>query len=157
MTTGPAAAIDAVAVDSAAFASAALLFDAYRVHYGAESAPDRAATWLRAQIAAGRLLGWVARDGSGAVGLITVAPMPASIKLRTNWSIRDLYVSPAERGRGHGEALLRHVINAATVHGAGRIGLQTEVDNRASALYQRPGFGPEHGYVGFGMALDSGS
>jgi ribosomal protein S18 acetylase RimI-like enzyme len=150
----PRSAIDVVSTDGAAFEAASVLFDAYRVHYGAAAAPSRAAGWLREQITAGALFVWVIRDTTGEyVGLVTVAPMPASVNLGTNWSIRDLYVNVAARGRGHAEALLRHVIGIARDHDIRRVGLQTEIDNPAISLYRRIGFEPVDGYVG--LALDA--
>ena len=142
--------------DTAAFDAATVLFDAYRVYYGAAAAPSRVAAWLRDQIMAGTLLAWVIRDAAGEyVGLVTVAPMPASVNLGTNWSIRDLYVAVPARGHGHAESLLRHVIAIARDNGIRRVGLQTEVDNPAISLYRRIGFETVEGYVGLALGLDS--
>jgi GNAT superfamily N-acetyltransferase len=128
-------------------AEAAELFDAYRVHYGAGAAPVAAMTWLADQIRSERLLAWLASD-VGAIGVVTVAPVPASIGLGTNWSIRDLYVRPAARGRGSASLLLRRVIDEAASAGVRRLALQTETDNPAISLYRRMGFEPVDGYVG---------
>lgn len=71
------------------------------------------------------------------------------------WSTRleahldELYVVPAERGRGIGRALLEATIGAAREAGADYISLGTgEDDMQARALYERLGFtnyegGPE--------------
>src|SRR5262249_47337656 len=142
--------------DTAAFDAATVLFDAYRVHYGAAAAPSRVAAWLRDQIMAGPFLAWGVRGAAGGdVGLVTGGPLPASGGLGANWSIRDLYVAVPARGHGHAESLLRHVIAIARDNGIRRVGLQTEVHNPAISLYRRIGFESVEGYVGLALGLDS--
>ena len=137
--------IDRVGDDT--LADAAELFDAYRVHYGAGAAPVTTMTWLADHIRSERLLAWLASD-IAAIGVVTVAPIPASIGLGMNWSIRDLYVRPTARGRGTASMLLRQVIDAAASAGVRRLALQTEADNPAISLYQRMGFELVDGYIG---------
>lgn len=153
-TTMPGMLIEQVTVGAPGLADAATLFDAYRIHYGSATAPDRAAAWLRTHLAADRLLVWVARDDPDTpVGIVIVAPSPASIALGMNWGIRDLYVTPRARRRGVAAALLRRVLDEAYAAGASRVALQTEIDNTpARALYQRLGFDVVDGYVALSWA-----
>ena len=55
--------------------------------------------------------------------------------------IKDLAVAPAARGRGLGEALLRHAFARLYERGARRIGLKVDAHNPTSAirLYERLG------------------
>jgi GNAT superfamily N-acetyltransferase len=55
--------------------------------------------------------------------------------------LEDLYVDPAARRRGLGDALVRLALEAARARGARRLELDTSEDNEAArALYARHGF-----------------
>ncbi len=131
------------------------LFDEYRVHYGETSDPGRTATWLSDQLESGRLRACTAAlDGHGAVGFITSAVLPASLRLATFWLVRDLFVRPVHRGAGAARALLDHVITEARAAGALRLSLQTELDNvPALALYSAAGFRPVDGLNNLSLPL----
>ncbi|GAA1642638.1 GNAT family N-acetyltransferase [Actinoplanes couchii] len=130
----------------AAFDQVAVLFDAYRVHYGQPSALARTGSWLREQVAQHGLAVAAAIRGDQVGGFVTVATMPASLMLGTAWSIRDLYVTPHHRRTGIASALLRHTITGARAAGALRVSLQTETDNvPALKLYTAIGFRPVGG------------
>lgn len=144
MTEGP----PVVTLDPAhpRFAAAAVLFDDYRVHYGQPSDPGSTGAWLAAQLTAGRLSLLAALAGDDVVGFVTTAVLPASLRLGTVWSVRDLYVAPSHRGHGTARLLIRHVVAAAEDAGAVRLSLQTESDNTAAlGLYRSLGFRPVDG------------
>lgn len=136
----------------ATWEAASLLLDEYRQHYGANPAPEAAATWLREQIDAARARVYLAisadrrptADDDGAIdGICTVAVVPAALTLRSAWLVRDLYVRPVARRHGVARALLEVVADEAAASGAHRLSLQTESDNaRALELYARIGFTP---------------
>ncbi|GAB2575934.1 hypothetical protein Aab01nite_13740 [Paractinoplanes abujensis] len=135
--------------DPATWEAAARLLDEYRQHFGANPAPEAAASWLRDQIDAARarvylaVAGGITPDGEGAEGICTVAVVPAALTLRTVWLIRDLYVRPSARRRGVARALIEAVADEAAASGAHRLSLQTETANvRASELYVGSGFIP---------------
>lgn len=76
-----------------------------------------------------------------ACGFIAVSVMPASLALSTAWSVRDLYVAPAQRRTGIARTLLQQIIDDAREAGAHRVSLQTERGNTAAlTLYASAGF-----------------
>jgi GNAT superfamily N-acetyltransferase len=71
---------------------------------------------------------------------------PASLTLTEFWLVRDMYVVPAQRGRGVARGLLDVVTAAAQAQGAIRLSLQMELDNTdALRLYLAYGFRPVTG------------
>jgi GNAT superfamily N-acetyltransferase len=84
----------------------AAVFDQYRQHYGERAAPEDSRRWLAEQIALNRLCVFVAHIDGDVVGLATVADLPASLRLRSFWQIRDLFVVPSARRKGVARALL---------------------------------------------------
>ncbi|WP_430783297.1 GNAT family N-acetyltransferase [Actinoplanes sp. G11-F43] len=137
--------IAAVVPGEPVFTEVAALFDDYRGHYGQAPDRERTAHWLAAQLMAGPLrLAAALRDGHPS-GLITAVLLPASLRLGTVYSIRDLYVPPAHRRTGTARALMSYAITEARSAGALRISLQTEPDNLpAQTLYADLGFRPVH-------------
>jgi GNAT superfamily N-acetyltransferase len=123
------------------FGPAAELMDAYRQHYGANPAPDAVAGWMLEQLVTDHMRIYVGDRDDRAVGICSVAVVPASLTLRTVWLVRDLYVEPDSRRHGVARALLAHVAEEAHAEGAHRLSLQTEATNpRALHLYARAGF-----------------
>ncbi len=122
------------------------LFHAYRAHYGHAGPVAATRGWLSEQLTERRLRIAVAlADGHGA-GFVTAAVVPASLTLRAFWLVRDLYVAREQRRRRVGQALVRHVAEAARRDGAQRLSLQTEEGNAAAlALYASAGFEPVAG------------
>jgi ribosomal protein S18 acetylase RimI-like enzyme len=137
-----------------AFDQVAALFDDYRVHYGQPSSPDITRSWLHDQVTQQRMSAAAAIRRDRVCGLITVTIMPASLRLGTAWSIRDLYVAPDHRRSGIANALLQHIIHRARAAGAHRVSLQTETDNiPALALYTEAGFRPVTGLQALSLTL----
>jgi mycothiol synthase len=66
---------------------------------------------------------------------------------RNGW-VKDLVVSPSERGRGLGTALLHHALHAYAARGAERVGLKVDSNNPTGAvqLYERVGFVTDRRY-----------
>jgi GNAT superfamily N-acetyltransferase len=59
--------------------------------------------------------------------------------------VESVRVHPEQRGRGLGQALMRHVIDLARTRGAVRVELTTNGDrDRARQFYTRLGFVPSH-------------
>jgi ribosomal protein S18 acetylase RimI-like enzyme len=86
-------------------------------------------------------------------GFVPVLAMPAMLKrgmqalsvmpdpVAGEYYIGHLGVDPAMRGRGIGEAMVRHLLEAAARTGAERAVLDVSVENpRAQSLYERLGF-----------------
>ena len=124
------------------------LFDEYREHYGERPDPDGSDMWLRTYLSSGALVAFVAMRGDEAAGFALVAPIPASQRLGHFWQLRDLFVAPAHRRGGVGQALLKGVCGAAQQNGATRLSLVTESDNEAALkLYANAGFESVKGYT----------
>ena len=144
-----------VALAHPAFDQVAALFDDYRVHYGQPSTPQITRSWLHDQIARHRISVAAAVRAHRVRGFITVTVTPASLRLGTSWSIRDLYVAPRHRRSGIANALLQHVIRNARAAGAHRVSLQTETDNIAAlTLYTEIGFQPVTGLELLNLTFD---
>jgi ribosomal protein S18 acetylase RimI-like enzyme len=87
----------------------------------------------------------------GAITILLAAEPPLGIALfrirPSLWSsaadvyLEELYVIPAQRGKGHGRALLNAAIEAAREAGADHFELTTgETDTEARGLYESRGF-----------------
>lgn len=64
--------------------------------------------------------------------------------MEVGW-IYDIQVLPAHRGKGVGEALLRHALQVSGERGHRMTGLMVRANNRvASSLYEKVGFEPEY-------------
>ena len=79
--------------------------------------------------------------GAGPDGLAVLRFRPSFWTGALDAYLEELYVAPAERGRGIGRALLEAAIKAAREAGAARMDLATsEDDSAARALYESCGF-----------------
>ncbi|GAA1605063.1 GNAT family N-acetyltransferase [Catellatospora bangladeshensis] len=137
---------------AAAFGAVAELFDEYRAHYGEQRAYGATRQWLQDQATSGGLRISAAFTTGRPCGLVTVSVLPASLTLGTFWLVRDLYVRPEHRGRGHARALVEHVVSAARDATARRVSLQTEHANTpARTLYRSLGFHEVDGYVTYSI------
>jgi ribosomal protein S18 acetylase RimI-like enzyme len=112
--------------------------------------------WLRDGFGpSARFSAFVAERDGAVVGMVTV-----SERYYTSWAgctlyIQDIFVEPAQRGRGIASALLACVARLALARGHPLIELTVRTDNPARALYRRHGFAQvacEH-YVAAGQAL----
>ena len=119
------------------------VFDQYRRHYGQPVVAGQTLAWLSDHTGHGRLSVFVAHVGEDLAGLATTVVVPASLRLRCSWQLRDLYVVPGARRRGAARALVGAVRQAATAAGAIRLSVQTEPGNIAALqLYRTSGFVP---------------
>lgn len=99
---------------------------------------DQPEAFWRARLASPRAVTLVATDGGAHVGLIVVADVDDETA-----GIYAVWVAPAARGRGVGDALLAAAIDEARRRGRARAVLDVGVANApARALYRRHGFAP---------------
>lgn len=111
---------------------------------------EATADYLRGALPRGEYLGWVAESASSSPGpvggagvqLRPILPRPCSfgegIELGPEAIILNVYVEPAWRRRGVGEALMRSVLSALAERKVTRIVLHASDDGRR--LYERLGF-----------------
>ena len=119
------------------------VFDQYRRHYGQPVVAGQTLAWLSDHTRHRQLSVFVAHVGEDLAGLATAVALPASVRLRCSWQLRDLYVVPGARRRGVARALVGAVRQAATAAGAIRLSVQTEPSNIAALqLYRTSGFVP---------------
>jgi ribosomal protein S18 acetylase RimI-like enzyme len=133
------------------------LFDAYRVFYGAVSAPVKTDAFVHGLITHGRTHFFLARESKGqpALGFVHLMPSISTVAMRPIWLLEDLYVAPAGRRKGVATALMAYAENFARETGAERLTLATAHDNRrAQSLYKRLGYVKEEHFWYFHRMLD---
>lgn len=92
--------------------------------------------WALASAESGTQAMLLAWDGDAAVGIAGVYFNDEQL-----WQVVSMWVEPAARGRGVGEALLDGVVAFARAHGAVDIRLSvTDGNDGARTLYERYGF-----------------
>lgn len=119
------------------------LFDAYRVFYEQPSDLALARAFVHERMSLCESVILLARDASTgqALGFVQLYPGFSSVAARRLWTLNDLFVTPAARGRGIGRALLRRAARHGTDTGCVRLVLETTEDNRtAQALYESEGW-----------------
>jgi GNAT superfamily N-acetyltransferase len=75
--------------------------------------------------------------GCGGMCLQREMPSPDNPSGRCAW-LMNIYVDPAHRGRGVGEAIVSWLVDTARAHGADKIWLETTSDGRP--VYEKLGF-----------------
>ncbi len=100
-----------------------------------EREQDQPAEYWRRRIAAG--VWFIAWDGPEPVGLAS------AVTSLTGHQLNAMWVDPARRGRGVGDALVAAVLDRARAEGAATVSLTVGEDNAAArSLYLRAGFRP---------------
>ena len=110
------------------------------------------AAYLRDALPRGQYLGWIAEDsgtagvtiGGAGVQLRPILPRPRpgedDLELGPEAIVLNVYVDPAWRRRGVGEALMRAALDALAARGIRRVVLHASESGRR--LYERLGFVP---------------
>src|SRR5918999_633945 len=116
-----------------------ILFES-EAEFSADAGKQRAALQaILGDSAKGRI--FVARDGREVVAMASLLYTVSTAEGGKAALFEDLVTAPEHRKRGIGEALLKHVVNAARAEGVLRITLLTDMQNeRAQAMYRRAGF-----------------
>jgi putative acetyltransferase len=83
----------------------------------------------------------VASSGSNWLGFVAWRTLAAS-ELSSAWELKRLWIRPAARGLGLGEALVQAVVDRARIAGKSRLLLDTAPESMPAAcrLYRRMGF-----------------
>jgi len=117
------------------------LFDKYRVFYKKVSDIDLAEQFIKTRLGSNESVIFVALDGELPVAFTQLYPKYSSVSAVKNWILNDLYVDPAYRKQGIGEALIKTAMDFAKSDGATYVQLETAVDNyTAQSLYEGMGF-----------------
>ena len=138
-------------------AELAALFDAYRVFYGAVSAPLKVDAFVHGLITQRKTHFFLAREARElpALGFVHLMPSINTVAMRPIWLLEDLYVVPAGRRKGVATALMTYAENFAAETGAERLTLATAHDNRrAQSLYKRLGYVREEHFWYYHRMLD---
>ena len=142
----------ATAADAAVVAA---LFNRYHQFYGIASNPGESAGFVRSRLERGESAVWLARTRDGEpAGFIQLYPSWSSLSCAPVWIVNDLFVVPAMRGRGIGEALLDVVRRHAETTGAAYLTLSTQLANTtARRLYERIGYTLDTEFVTYQLDL----
>ena len=117
------------------------LFDAYRQFYKAPSDVEAAHQFIFERLTKDESVIFIAMDGDRALGFIQLYPLFASVALQSLWLLNDLFVDPAARKHGVGEALMKHAEQFAHETGSRGLFLRTATDNfPAQKLYEKCGW-----------------
>ena len=109
-----------------------------------DSMREATESYLRSELAAARLCGWLALDGDDAtvpvgLALLMVHEHPPRITGREKRGyVTSVFVERAHRRRGHGRALMDAVVDFARAEGLKRVMLRSSDDGRR--LYASVGF-----------------
>jgi ribosomal protein S18 acetylase RimI-like enzyme len=133
----------------------AILFDQYRMFYGAPSDLAAARRFLEARLSNGDSVIFVAEPEAGsAAGFTQLFPSFSSVSLALIYILNDLFVDPGQRRRGVARALLQEARKFGETTDAARLMLATEVNNQpAQALYRSLGWVRNKGFHHYELAL----
>ncbi|MBB4743178.1 ribosomal protein S18 acetylase RimI-like enzyme [Actinoplanes octamycinicus] len=123
----------------------ATLFAGYLDFYQRPAPRETIVAFLRERLDRGEAIVLLARTASGEpAGFVNVYPTFSSLSMAPVWTLNDLFVAPAARRLGVGQALVRACADEARAAGAIGVQLQTAPDNTsAQALYRAEGFEPD--------------
>lgn len=118
-----------------------VLFNQYRVFQG--KAPDLSAArgFLQARFNDGESIVFIAHEGQSPIGFAQVFPSFSSVALARIFILNDIFVHESGRRKGIASRLLAVVESYAWSHGAVRVTLNVDKDNRqGQTLYEAQGW-----------------
>jgi len=118
----------------------ALLFDQYRIFYEQESDIIGATNFLNMRFAKNDSVIFLAFDDNKSVGFTQLYSSFSSVSLQPIYILNDLFVNPAYRKKGIGEALLKQAQTYCQKMAFKGLALETGIENPAQELYQRLGW-----------------
>ena len=133
----------------------ARLFEDYRMFYRQPPAPEAALVFVSDHVTRQLTQFFVARsEGPDLAGFVHLLPTTSTLPMRPAWILEDLFVAPAQRRKGIGEALMLHAEQFARQSGAERLTLSTARDNHtAQALYRKLGWVLDEPFLHFNRFL----
>jgi ribosomal protein S18 acetylase RimI-like enzyme len=131
------------------------LFESYRLFYKQLPDPAGSRAYVEREVSEGSSRFFVARQaGADLLGFVHLLPTTNTLLLRPAWYLEDLFVTPENRRRGVGLALMQEAERFARESGAERLTLATAHDNLAAqALYRRLGYVREEHFWSFHLVL----
>lgn len=116
------------------------LFDGYRIFYKQESDVQGAHQFLKQRLANDESVIFLVFKNDLPVGFMQLFPSFSSVSMQAVLILNDLYVHPDHRGKGLGEALLKHAQEYCQGLRCKGLALETAVDNPARKLYEKMGW-----------------
>lgn len=124
------------------------LFRGYLDFYRRHPESGAVREFLDARLRNGESVVFLARVDAQAVGFVQLYPAFASLSLKPNWILNDLFVVPEARGHGAASALMEAARQLAVDTGACELFLQTARDNEtAQRLYERLGYQRDNDFL----------
>ena len=121
--------------------AAARLFAGYLRFYEKSVPEAEVLAFIGERLAKQDSVFYLAEAEGAALGFTQLYPAFASLSLAPSWILNDLYVEPAARGCGVGEALMEAAHALARASGAAELMLQTARTNAtAQRLYEKLGW-----------------
>ncbi len=130
------------------------LFDQYMVFYKKPSSPAQYKKYLAERIKNNEATVFIAYDDAGSpVGFSLNYHSFSSVSQGKVVVLNDLFVSPDQRKKGIGKALISSSLNLAKEIGAIRVALATAKDNlSAQSLYEKIGFIRDNDYYSYSLS-----
>ena len=125
------------------------LFDKYRQFYKCESNIERASKYLEESII------FICLSDKIAIGFTQLYPTFCSVELSRIFVLYDLYILSSHRNLGAGTLLMNTAKKYAIDHGASRLDLETETNNKpAQALYEKLGYEKDIDFYKYSLELE---
>jgi len=130
------------------------LFLGYLDFYRRHPPSDAVREFLDARLRNSESVVFLAYAEEKAVGFVQLYPAFASLSLKPNWILNDLFVLPDARGHGAASALMEAARQLAVDSGACELFLQTARDNAtAQKLYERLGYQRDNDFLVYTLAV----
>jgi ribosomal protein S18 acetylase RimI-like enzyme len=130
------------------------LVQAYRVFYKQTPDPKRQRMFIESHLRHHTSTIYLALVDDSPAGFMQLFKTYSTVWLCGSYILEDLYVEPAFRRSGVGNALLSQAIAHASEDGAGGMFLETAHDNRAAqALYEQAGWTREGRFIKYNAPL----
>ncbi len=131
------------------------LFDRYRVFYEQDSDYDACRNYMAERLEKDQSVIFAARgEEDTLIGFTQLYRSFCSVELKPLVYLYDLFVEPGARRSGVARALMQAATEYAQSHGAGRLQLETAIDNtQAQALYEDLGWEKDTEFFTYHLAL----